>query len=82
MSRAFVHLFCGDWPRLFGELLYDCQRFLDVRIGRKAVVLGGKGGNDLVVFADDECGAFDQVMVDHHAAHICMPGFTAVLVRS
>src|SRR5580693_7009300 len=42
---------------LAGELLHDRQGLVHVLIGSEFVVIGGEGGDDLVIGADHEGGA-------------------------
>src|SRR5258708_3363614 len=68
--------FSANATALFGsELLHNAQCFLHVLIGRNFVVRRRQRGDDLVVFADHERHAFDEIMVDLDAAHILRAGF-------
>jgi hypothetical protein len=60
------------------ELLHDLQRFRHVLIGRNAVVFGRKSRDDLVVLANDECLAFDHVMVNYVTLHIRHAGLYGI----
>src|ERR1700751_4457468 len=68
--------------RLFRlETLHDCQGLLYVLVGCEAIIFRRQCRDDLAVFADDERGALDKVMVDRNTAHIRLAWFYGGLVQ-